>query len=264
MKFEISICGYSTPQGAAALGAALGDVARAAEDAGISALWVMDHLFQIEILGPPEQEMLEGYSVLAFLAAQTSKVRLGTLVAGVTYRHPGILVKQVTALDVLSELISGGRGTVLDDALFYETNLATSVGSWTHNGQRGGEFVLYAAGDNHPLPDLLEVMDQTLSGIRTDGIDEATVARVVARLRTAFVREIEDRPSLANHLGDCVVTWGDASCRAAELERYMAVTPEDVQRVARTWLGPDRVVLSVVSLGEEDLAVPSSVPLEPP
>ncbi len=168
------------------------------------------------------------------------------------------------ALDVLSELISGGRGTVLDDALFYETNLATSVGSWTHNGQRGGEFVLYAAGDNHPLPDLLEVMDQTLSGIRTDGIDEATVARVVARLRTAFVREIEDRPSLANHLGDCVVTWGDASCRAAELERYMAVTPEDVQRVARTWLGPDRVVLSVVSLGEEDLAVPSSVPLEPP
>jgi F420-dependent oxidoreductase-like protein len=65
----------------------------------------MDHFFQIGVVGPPEQEMLEAYTALAFMAGQTSRVRLGTLVTGVTYRHPGILAKTVTTLDVLS----GGR-----------------------------------------------------------------------------------------------------------------------------------------------------------
>jgi F420-dependent oxidoreductase-like protein len=65
----------------------------------------MDHFFQIGMNGPPEKEMLEGYSALAFIAAHTSRARLGTMVTGVIYRHPGILAKTVTTLDVLS----GGR-----------------------------------------------------------------------------------------------------------------------------------------------------------
>jgi F420-dependent oxidoreductase-like protein len=65
----------------------------------------MDHFFQIPPVGPAEQEMLEGYSALSYLAAITERVKLGTLVTGVTYRHPGVLAKTVTTLDVLS----GGR-----------------------------------------------------------------------------------------------------------------------------------------------------------
>jgi F420-dependent oxidoreductase-like protein len=71
----------------------------------MASLWVMDHFFQIEMVGPPEHEMLEGYSALAFAAAVTERIQLGTMVTGVTYRHPGILGKTVTTLDVLS----GGR-----------------------------------------------------------------------------------------------------------------------------------------------------------
>ena len=63
----------------------------------------MDHWFQIPPVGPPEEPMLEGYTALGFLAAQTERIRLGLLVTGVTYRHPGLLAKTVTTLDVLSE-----------------------------------------------------------------------------------------------------------------------------------------------------------------
>jgi F420-dependent oxidoreductase-like protein len=62
----------------------------------------MDHFFQIPNVGRPEQEMLEGYTALAFAAGRTNHIRLGTMVTGVTYRHPGLLVKTVTTLDVLS------------------------------------------------------------------------------------------------------------------------------------------------------------------
>jgi F420-dependent oxidoreductase-like protein len=62
----------------------------------------MDHFFQIRVVGPAEHEMLEGWSALAFAAGRTNRIRLGTMVTGVTYRHPGLLVKTATTLDVLS------------------------------------------------------------------------------------------------------------------------------------------------------------------
>lgn len=71
----------------------------------MASLWVMDHFFQISMIGPPEAEMLEGYTALAYAAGVTERIELGTLVTGVTYRHPGLLAKTVTTLDVLS----GGR-----------------------------------------------------------------------------------------------------------------------------------------------------------
>ncbi len=79
--------------------------ARAAEAVGFELVTVMDHLYQIQGVGPVTEPMLEGWSVLAALARETSTVRLGTLVTGVTYRNPAMLAKQVTTLDVLS----GGR-----------------------------------------------------------------------------------------------------------------------------------------------------------
>ncbi len=91
--------------GAAQLGPTLARTAKAAEDAGIARLTVMDHLWQISAYGPPELEMLEAYTTLGFLAAHTERVLLHTLVTGVVYREPGLLAKQISTLDVLS----GGR-----------------------------------------------------------------------------------------------------------------------------------------------------------
>lgn len=94
----------------------LAATARAAEDGGAALVTVMDHYFQMEHYGGPSEPMLEGYTTLGFLAAHTSRVRLGLLVTGATYRHPGLLAKIVTTLDVLSE----GRAQLGLGAAWYE------------------------------------------------------------------------------------------------------------------------------------------------
>ena len=105
MKLGLQVNSYTWPGGAAAIGPTLAGIARTADDVGFDSLWVMDHFFQIGSIGKVDEEMLESYATLSFLAAHTHKVRLGTLVTGVHYRQPGVLIKQVTTLDVLS----GGR-----------------------------------------------------------------------------------------------------------------------------------------------------------
>ncbi|MBW2233656.1 MAG: LLM class F420-dependent oxidoreductase [Deltaproteobacteria bacterium] len=103
MKIGLQLPSFCTEDGSAAIGSRLREIADVAESCGFSSLWVMDHYFQIPLVGPVEQEMLEGYSTLSYLAGLTSQIKLGTLVTGVTYRHPGVLVKTVTTLDVLSD-----------------------------------------------------------------------------------------------------------------------------------------------------------------
>ena len=116
MHVSITIARFEYPGGPPALGALLAKAATRGEAAGLSSIWVMDHFFQIPNFAPPETDMHEGYSVLAFIAAHTKRVRLGTLVTGVMYRHPGVLVKTVTTLDVLS----GGRAWLGLGAAWYE------------------------------------------------------------------------------------------------------------------------------------------------
>ncbi len=103
MRVGLQVPNFTYPGGSAHLGDQFGAIAQQAERAGFYSLWVMDHFFQIAMAGPPEHEMLEGWSALAFAAGRTNHLRLGTLVTGVTYRHPGILVKTATTLDVLSQ-----------------------------------------------------------------------------------------------------------------------------------------------------------------
>ena len=106
MKVGIVLGDFSWPVSAAGLGAMITGVARAADEAGVDSLWVMDHFFQIRMTGnPPESPMAEAYALLGVLAGRTERIRLGTLVTSVAYRHPGVLIKTVTTLDVLS----GGR-----------------------------------------------------------------------------------------------------------------------------------------------------------
>jgi F420-dependent oxidoreductase-like protein len=105
MRLGLQVSSFTWPGGHEHIGENFALIAERAEIAGLTSLWVMDHFFQISVIGPPEQEMLEGWTALAFAAARTSRIRLGTMVTGVTYRHPGVLVKVATTLDVLS----GGR-----------------------------------------------------------------------------------------------------------------------------------------------------------
>ncbi|WP_067461824.1 LLM class F420-dependent oxidoreductase [Actinomadura macra] len=105
MHVGLQVPSFTFPGGPDQIGPTFGRIAREADDAGLRSLWVMDHFFQIQVVGAAEEPMLEGYSALAYAAALTERITLGTMVTGVTYRHPGILVKTVTTLDVLS----GGR-----------------------------------------------------------------------------------------------------------------------------------------------------------
>jgi F420-dependent oxidoreductase-like protein len=116
MKIGLQIPSFTWPGGAAEIGPRLAEIGHTADEAGFASLWVMDHLFQIEFVGPAEHPMLEGYSALSFLAGVTKRATLGTLVTGVIYRHPGILAKTVTTLDVLS----GGRAWLGIGAGWYE------------------------------------------------------------------------------------------------------------------------------------------------
>jgi F420-dependent oxidoreductase-like protein len=116
MKLGVHCSNLTWPGGPAALATTLAGVARAADEGGFTTLTMMDHYFQMEQLGGPPEPMLEGYTSLGFLAGQTSRLELGLLVTGVTYRHPGLLAKIVTTLDVLS----GGRAMFGIGAAWYD------------------------------------------------------------------------------------------------------------------------------------------------
>ncbi|MDF3149355.1 MULTISPECIES: LLM class F420-dependent oxidoreductase [unclassified Streptomyces] len=115
MRVGVHINRFDHPGGGPALGGELAAAGAAAEAAGVSWLSVMDHYFQMEFNDRAEDPMLEAYTTLGYLAAHTSTVRLGALVTGVTYRHPGLLAKIVTSLDVLS----GGRAALGIGAAWY-------------------------------------------------------------------------------------------------------------------------------------------------
>lgn len=117
MKIGLQIPSFTWPDGPAKLGTKLAEIASTADDAGFASIWVMDHFFQLEgMLGPADDPMLEAYTTLGYLAGVTKEARLGTMVTGVIYRHPGLLIKAVSALDVLS----GGRAYLGIGAAWYE------------------------------------------------------------------------------------------------------------------------------------------------
>jgi F420-dependent oxidoreductase-like protein len=116
VRISLSITQFSWTGGAAGLRSHLSRIAAAADAAGLDTVWLPDHLIQADPSSTPDSEMLEAATALGFLAAQTERVRLGTMVAGVTYRPPAILIKAVTTLDVLS----GGRAWLGIGAGYHE------------------------------------------------------------------------------------------------------------------------------------------------
>ena len=105
MKFGLQISSFTWPGGPAQLAPTLARVVRAADDAGFDSIWVMDHFFQIRVVGRPEEPMLDGMTALGYMAAHSDRARIGLMVGGIHYRQPALWIKATTTLDVLS----GGR-----------------------------------------------------------------------------------------------------------------------------------------------------------
>ncbi len=118
MHIGLQIPSFKYPGGAAAIRPMLKEIVTSAEDAGFHSLWVMDHYYQIKgLFGEAYTDpMLESYTTLGYFAGLTEKAYLGVLVTGVIYRHPGVLLKMVNTLDILS----GGRAYLGIGAAWYE------------------------------------------------------------------------------------------------------------------------------------------------
>ena len=140
MKAGLQLSSFTWPGGPEAIGPTLARVVRAADDAGFDSIWVMDHFFQIRGVGQPEEPMLEGWTALGFMAAHSTRARLGLMVGGVHYRLPGLWVKAATTLDVLS----GGRAWL-------------GIGAaWNEEESRGLGFPF------PPLGERFEMLEETL------------------------------------------------------------------------------------------------------
>src|SRR5436305_7783786 len=116
MNLGLHVSRFDWTGGPAGIGTGVADLARRAETIGVRTLSFMDHWFQMDWMAPAEDPMLEGYSALGFVAGRTERLRLRLLVTGVTYRHPALLAKTVTTVDV----VSGGRAELGIGAAGYE------------------------------------------------------------------------------------------------------------------------------------------------
>ena len=116
MELDLHVHRFDWAGGPAGIGPGVADLAKRAEAMGVQTLSFMDHYFQMDWMAPAEEPMLEGYTALGFVAGVTERLRLRLLVTGVSYRHPGLLAKAVTTVDVLS----GGRAELGIGAAWYE------------------------------------------------------------------------------------------------------------------------------------------------
>ncbi len=242
MRLGLQIPNFSWPGGPSASADTLRAIASAADAGGFASLWVMDHFFQIPPVGVAEKDMLEGYSTLSFLAAATRHVKLGTLVSGVTYRHPGVLVKTVTTLDVLS----AGRAMLGIGAAWFEREhrgLGVPFPRMAERFERLEEALCIAkqmwsgeakpfSGRHYALAETL-CMPQPLSRphpkILIGGMGEKKTLRLVARYADAC--------NLFAHAG------------AAELERKLGVLHRHCDELGRDYDAIERTTLGTVQLG---------------
>lgn len=194
MDIGLHIPNFKWPEGNSGTADTLGRVAEIADGSGFVSLSAMDHWFQMEDFAPAEDPMLEGYSTLAWLAAKTSNVQLRLLVTGVTYRHPGLLAKIVTTIDVLSR----GRAELGIGAAWYEREhlglgvpfpplaerferleeaLQICLQMWSDNaGPYSGEHYQLAETINSP-----QALSQPHPPIMIGGMGEKKTLRLVAR-----------------------------------------------------------------------------------
>jgi len=254
MRIGLQIPSFTWPGGPEALASTLDEIAAVADEGRFASLWVMDHFFQIPPVGPAEQEMLEAYGVLHYLAARTRRLRLGALVTGVTYRHPGILVKAVSTLDVLS----GGRAVLGIGAAWFEREhrgLGVPFPPLAERFERLEEALQIAKqmwseddgpyeGHHHHLAETLCVpqpLQRPHPPILVGGMGERETLRLVA--------EYADACNLFAHAGSEVLRH-----KLEVLRHHCEVLERDYDTIERTCLG-------TLQLGPEQMSVPDVIAL---
>ncbi len=243
MRIGLQVPSFSWSGGNEAIASQLAQIAKTADEAGFASLWVMDHFFQIEMIGPAEEPMLESYSALSFMAAHTQRARLGTMVTGVAYRHPGVLVKTVSTLDVLS----GGRAYLGIGAAWFERE-AVGLGipfpplkerfvrleetlqianqMWSdNNGPYNGQYYQLAETINSP-----QVVSQPHPPILIGGMGETKTLRLVA--------QYADACNLFAFMGNEVI------------RQKLEVLKGHCEAVGRNYDDIERTALGMVHLGE--------------
>lgn len=164
---------------------------------------------------------------------------------------PERFAEDSAAIDLLMYVLSDGRGTRLDDALYYKGKLATEVYGFYYPGDLGGPIALYASTPSPRLDMVAAVMEKTVTSLLTSPPTEAELARARSRMKSSLLAQLEEPESRANWLADCQYYFGTPECLPRVWERYEAVTSADLSRVAATWLTPQRAVsLSIVPTGK--------------
>jgi F420-dependent oxidoreductase-like protein len=235
VKIGLQISSFTWPGGDAEIGPTLARICRTADDAGFDSIWVMDHLFQIRSVGDIEEPMLEGMTALGFMAAHTSRARLGLMVGAVPYRQPGLWMKATTTLDVLS----GGRAwfgigaawnveearslgipfpELPDRFRLLEDTLRMARQAWDGPGEPGAEFrgkiVNARRVMNSP-----QILSKPRVPIMVGGGGERTTLRLVARYADAC--NVFGAPDMLRH-------------KFSVLERHCESVGRDYATIERT------------------------------
>lgn len=252
MRIGLQVPNYTWPGGSEAMAGTLRQIAETVDEGGFASLWVMDHLFQIPMVGPAETDMLEGYGALHYLAGITRRVRLGTMVSGVTYRHPGVLVKTVSTLDVLS----GGRATL-------------GIGAAWFDREHHGLGIPYP-----PLGERFERLEETLQIAEQmwsdeDGPFDGHHYQLAETLCVPQPLQRPRPPILIGGMGErktlrLVALYADA-CNLFthvgmdELARKLDVLRGHCEDVERDFDEIERTSLSTIQLGPEHMSIPDVI-----
>lgn len=238
--------------------------ARAAEASGFDSVLVMDHFYQLPMLGPPEHEMLECYTTLAALAQHTERVRLGALVTGNTYRNPGLLAKTVTALDV----VSGGRAQLGIGAGWFELEhdaFGFEFGTFTDRFEKLEEALAIIlpmlAGERPSLDGEHYTVRDVINSppplgpipVMIGGSGERKTLRMVAQYadESNLICTASDVPRKLEALeGHCERLGRDRSEITVSLQRtvFIADTHDEAVAVARAYMAPRGVEIDDDSL----------------
>lgn len=246
MKFGLQVNNFTWPGGGNAIGPTLARVTRTADEVGFDSIWVMDHFFQIRGMGPPEAPMLEGMTALGFMAANSTRARLGLMVGGIHYRQPGLWIKAATTLDVLS----GGR------AWF-------GIGAaWNEEESTGLGFAM------PPLRDRFEMLEETLQMANAmwsggSGSGEPFAGRHYTATRLLNSPQAISRPRIPIMIGGggerktlrIVAQYADA-CNVfggpEQVAHKYAVLREHCERLGRPFEEIERSTLQGVNLDRDD------------
>lgn len=266
MRLSITITNYTWPDGPARLAAHLDHVVRAADEAGLHTVWVPDHLLQGAPGSSPDDEMLEAYTTLGYLAARSTRVHLGTAVTGVTFRPPALLIKAVTTLDVLSggrAWLGIGAGYHLDEARAMGLPLPETGRRFEHLADTLRLAVQMWSGDDTPFDGTHHRLERPVNSpnslqrprppILIGGTGEQKTLRLVARYGDACnLFDIPDGGTTVKHKLDVLARHCDAIDRPfTEIDKTLSTrwqpdesTDAFVQRCAGfATLGIEHVVV---------------------